>query len=51
MKTLLAIALCLCLAGSAEAAKKAKKPGANGASAEFKKVDTNGDGIITPPQV
>jgi Ca2+-binding EF-hand superfamily protein len=49
MKKFLALALCLSLAGSAEAAKnkKAKKP-AGGTSAAFKKVDTNNDGIITP---
>lgn len=48
MKMFLTLALCLCLAGSAEAAKKAKKPAAKGADAAFKKADTNGDGIITP---
>lgn len=48
MKTFLSIALCLLLAGSAEAAKKPKKPAADGAKPEFKKLDKNGDGIITP---
>jgi len=48
MKKFLALALCLCLAGSAEAAKKAKKPAGKGSDAAFKKADTNGDGIITP---
>jgi Ca2+-binding EF-hand superfamily protein len=53
MKKFLTLALCLCLAGSAEAAKKAKKPAgkapaASGPDAAFKKADTNGDGIITP---
>jgi hypothetical protein len=48
MKKFLALVLCLSLAGTAEAAKqkKAKKP--SGGDAAFKKVDTNGDGIITP---
>lgn len=48
MKMFLTLAFCLCLAGSAEAAKKPKKPAAKGADAAFKKADTNGDGIITP---
>ncbi len=50
MKVLLTLVLCFGLAGSVDAAaknKKAKKPG-GGASASFKKVDTNNDGIITP---
>lgn len=47
MKVFLALALSLSLAGSAAAAKP-KKPAAKGNSAAFKKVDTNGDGIITP---
>lgn len=49
MKTLLAVVLCLSLVGTAEAAKKkANKPGGKGSDSEFKKVDTNSDGIITP---
>lgn len=48
MKKLLAVILCLSLVGTAEAAKKKAKPAAKGPDAAFKKVDTNGDGIITP---
>jgi Ca2+-binding EF-hand superfamily protein len=49
MKTILTLILCCSLIGTAEAAKpKAKKPAAKSSEASFKKVDTNGDGIITP---
>ena len=49
MKTLLALVLCLSLAGTAEAAKKkGNKSAGKGGDAAFKKVDNNGDGIITP---